>query len=184
MKLIVGLGNPGKEYELTRHNVGFFVIDQIVKGDWKKKDNSHIFEDNINGEKIIYLKPQTYMNDSGTAINDIMNYYNIDESNILVIHDDLDLPLGIYKIKKDSGDGGHNGIKSIISNIGNKSFNRLKIGISNNKSIETKNYVLGKFSKNEINKIEMNIEKYREIINSFIEYGIDKTMNIYNTKEN
>lgn len=183
MKLIVGLGNPGKEYENTRHNIGFIVLDNIIKNNWKTKNNSLVFEDNINGEKIIFVKPLTYMNESGKSVYEFTSYYNIPLQDILIIHDDLDLPTSSFRLKKDSGDGGHNGIKSIISMIGTKDFARLKIGISNNKLIDTKDYVTGHFSKEELELINKNMDTYINIIKSFINDGLEKTMNIYNTKE-
>ena len=136
MKLIVGLGNPGKEYENTRHNIGFMVIDHFATGDhWKSKWNALYMEKNMNGEKIILVKPQTYMNLSGNAIIEFVNFYKINLEDILVIQDDLDLSIGTYRLKINSSAGGHNGIKSIINLLGSNHFARLKIGISNNKEI-------------------------------------------------
>ena len=183
MKLIVGLGNPGKEYENTRHNIGFMVIDHFATGDhWKSKWNALYMEKNMNGEKIILVKPQTYMNLSGNAIIEFVNFYKINLEDILVIQDDLDLPIGSYRLKINSRDGGHNGIKSMIDRLGTNNFARLKIGISNNKEIDTKDYVLGHFSKEEIKTIENLYPTFDEMITSFITDGIEKTMNKYNRK--
>ncbi len=184
MKLIVGLGNPGDKYNDTRHNVGYLVLDSYL-GDvkWKNKFNAEYYEENVAGEKVLFVKPLTYMNLSGDAVVQFVNYFDIELSDILVIQDDLDLLFGTYKIKTNSTDGGHNGIKSIINRLSSKSFARLKIGISNDKSIDTKDYVLGSFSKEEKDIFQKNQETFNKIINCFIKQGIDRTMNIYNTKK-
>jgi len=183
MKLIVGLGNPGKEYQNTRHNVGFMVLDNYLgECDWKEKFKALYYEKRINNEKVIFIKPQTYMNLSGNAVLNFVNYYNMDVDDILVVHDDLDLPFLTYKLKKNSSAGGHNGVKSIIKMLGTQDFARLKIGVSHDRNISTKDYVLGSFSKNEMVKFAELQRDFVRIIDSFIVDGIDKTMNIYNTK--
>ena len=183
MKLLVGLGNPGKEYINTRHNIGFMVLDHFTATtEWKSKWNALYTEININSEKILLIKPQTYMNLSGNALIEFVNFYKINLEDILVIHDDLDLPVGSYRLKINSSSGGHNGIKSIIERLGSNSFARLKIGIGNSKQIDTKDYVLGKFTKEEQDILEKLYPTFNEIINSFITKGIDNTMNMYNRK--
>ena len=183
MKLIVGLGNPGKEYVNTRHNIGFMVLDRFAKTtEWKNKWNALYTETNINGEKILLIKPQTYMNLSGNALINFINFYKINLEDILVIHDDLDLPVGTYRLKINSSSGGHNGIKSIIEILGTNSFARLKIGIGSNKQIDTKDYVLGKFTKEEQEVLEKLYPTFNEIINSFIIKGINESMNKYNKR--
>ena len=184
MKLIVGLGNPGKDYKDTRHNVGFIVLDNYLKiDDWKEKFNALYHENRINGEKVIFVKPLTYMNLSGDAVVQFVNYYDIELDDILIIHDDLDLNFGTYKLKKNSSAGGHNGIKSIINRLGSEDFARLKVGIFHDKSIDTKDYVLGNFSKTEKEKFNEMQKDFDKIIESFIIDGIERTMNIYNTKK-
>ena len=184
MKLIIGLGNPGKDYQNTRHNVGFLILDNYLGNvDWKEKFNALYFEKRINSEKVIFVKPLTFMNLSGNAVVKYVNYYNVNIDDILVIQDDLDLPFSTYKLKKNSSAGGHNGIKSIINCLGSQDFLRLKIGVSNNKSIDTKDYVLGRFSKEEKDKLDSLQKIFNEIIESFVIVGISKTMNIYNTKK-
>ena len=183
MKLIVGLGNPGKEYQNTRHNIGFMTLDHFANTDnWKIKFSSLYTETIVNGEKILLIKPQTYMNLSGNALIEFVNFYKINLEDILVIHDDLDLPVGTYRLKINSSAGGHNGIKSIIERLGNNNFARLKIGISNNKDIDTKDYVLGKFTKEELEIFEKLYPTFDDIIVSFITKGLDATMNKYNRK--
>ena len=184
MKMIVGLGNPGKEYDNTRHNVGFYIVDSYLGNvKWKEKFKALYYECSINNEKVVFVKPLTYMNLSGNAVRQFYDYYNVNIDDILVIHDDLDLVFGDYKLKKNSSAGGHNGIKSIISCLGTQDFSRLKVGISNDKSMDTKDYVLGKFSNKDIDVFKNNQDKFNKIINCFIKDGIDKTMNIYNTKK-
>lgn len=184
MKLIVGLGNPGDRYHDTRHNVGYLVIDNYL-GDvkWKSKFNAEYYEDNIAGEKVLFVKPLTYMNLSGDAVVQFVNYFDIDLNDLLVIQDDLDLSFGKYKIKTNSSDGGHNGIKSIINRLSSKDFARLKVGISHDRSIDTKDYVLGSFSKEDKETFKEMQETFNKILNCFIKQGIDRTMNIYNTKK-
>ena len=181
MKLIVGLGNPGKEYKNTRHNIGFMVLDEYLgKVEWNTKHESLIYKCEIENEQIIFAKPQTYMNLSGIAVKKIIKYYKIDINDILIIQDDLDLDIGLYKIKRNSSSGGHNGIKSIIAELNTDSFSRLKIGIGKNKLIPTDKYVLSKFTSNEINKLNENMDVFKEVINTFIIDDIKKTMLLYN----
>ena len=150
MKLIIGLGNPGKDYQNTRHNVGFLVLDAYLNtSDWKEKFNALYHEERINGEKVIFVKPLTFMNLSGDAVVKYVNYYDVNIEDILVVHDDLDLPFSTYKLKKNSSAGGHNGIKSIISCVGTQEFKRIRVGISGHNNIEAKDYVLGRFGKEE-----------------------------------
>ena len=186
MKLVVGLGNPGNEYSKTRHNIGFQLLDYIASRnsiDFKsdKKFNAECATYMVNGEKVHLIKPLSYMNLSGTVVSRYANFYNIEPADILVIQDDLDMDFGKIRILYDSTSGGHNGIRNIIECLGTKEFTRLKIGISNNKDYDTKDYVLGKFSKEE-SEILMNIYSNLEnIINDFIELNIDKLKQKYNS---
>ena len=164
MLVLVGLGNPEAKYKLNRHNVGFMTIDHIVEnyelGPYKNKFQSHIVTTTINATPIIFSKPQTFMNLSGQSIGNILSFYKLKCENVIVIHDDLDLNIGIVKTKIGGGSGGHNGLKSLDSIIG-KNYRRLRIGIGHpgDKNL-VNNYVLGDFNKNEniiINEILMNI---------------------------
>lgn len=181
MKLIVGLGNPGKDYNLTRHNIGFMILDNYLpKMDWKEKFLGLYCTSIINNEKVVFLKPQTFMNLSGNSVLECASFFKINPQDILVIHDDLDLEFGKIRLKKSSSSGGHNGIKSIIGCLNTDLFCRFKFGISKNKNSSTKDYVLGRFSKEEQQFIFQNQELYNTIINSFITNGIEKTMNDFN----
>ena len=184
MKLIVGLGNPGKEYQNTRHNVGFMVIDEVAKSlDIKidsKKNDALYAQVLINGEKVILLKPQRFINLSGEVVSEIMKYFKIDINDILIISDDLDIGIGSYKLKSHGSSGGHNGHKNIELHLGTKEYKRLKIGISNNKSIDTKDYVLGAFSKDNKKIIDEVILKAKEIVFDFVKADFISLMNKYN----
>lgn len=181
MKLIVGLGNPGKEYSNTRHNIGFMVIDKYL-GDvkFKEKFNGLFYEINSNGDKVIFIKPQTYMNNSGECVGKFVKYYNVKLEDIMVIHDDLDISVGNIKFKINSSSGGQNGIKSIISHLGNNGFFRMKLGIKSDKKNDVIDFVLGKFSKSELELIDFN--KCSNAIDDFIKYDYEYVMNKYNGK--
>ena len=182
MKLIIGLGNIGKEYENTRHNVGFMVLDSFTSNyKEEKKFQSYITEEVIGKEKVIFAKPTTYMNLSGIAVKKIMDFYKIKVEDILIIQDDMDLKIGTYKLKKNSSAGGHNGIKSIISSLQTDSFFRLKVGIGHETN-DVIDYVLGSFSKTEMEKLTKNFPLYKDIVMSFIRDGIEKTELHYSHK--
>ena len=184
MKLIVGLGNPGKEYEDTRHNIGFMVLDNISlklnNKNWNKKFDGLYFSDFINGEKVIFLKPQKYMNLSGEVAREYVNYYNIDINDILIIVDDLDLPTGKIRLRQKGSSAGHNGLKDIFKNLNTENIKRLKIGIENNKKYDTKDYVLGKFTKEQKQIIDKSIEQAANISLDFITDNFIDLMSKYN----
>ena len=188
MKLIVGLGNPGKTYENTRHNIGFMVLDNYVKekklDSFKTKFNGEYITFEENKEKIILLKPQSYINLSGEIIKKYIDYFKIDIKDIFIIHDDLDLPFASYKVKPQGSSAGHNGLKNIEANLGTKEYKRLKIGISNNKNIETKDYVLGKLSKKEKDILKELLPITKEIIDNFITLDFIILMNRFNIGKN
>ena len=186
MKLIVGLVNPGKEYENTRHNMGFLHVDYYAKKNNidinKSKFDGLYGEAIINGEKIILLKPQKYINISGEVIRRYVDYFNIEIKDILVICDDLDTNIGKYKIRAKGSSGGHNGLKNIELLLGTQNYTRLKIGISNNKDIDTKDYVLGNLNQESWIKIKENYEVICDIIDDFRNIDTEKLMAKYNRK--
>jgi len=186
MKLIVGLGNPGREYENTRHNIGFQLLDVIAnrKGlDFNnEKFNAKYCECNINGEKVLLIKPLSYMNLSGSVVSKFVSFYKIEVENILIIQDDLDMGVGRVKIVHNSSSGGHNGIKDIERCLGTKSYARLKIGIANDKSLDTKDYVLGKFSRDEMDILNREYEILSDIVDDFCSISLDRIMSKYNHK--
>lgn len=184
MKLVVGLGNPGKEYTKTRHNVGFRMIDKIasdlnIEIDKNKFDGLY-GEKIINNEKYLFLKPQRYMNLSGTVIQEYLNYFKIDPEDLLVICDDLDMEVGKIRLRPKGSSGGHNGLKDIEKNIGTSEYKRIKIGIANNKNMDTKDYVLGKFSKDE-NDLIINCENMMgNIFSDYTKLSFEQLMSKYN----
>lgn len=184
MKLIVGLGNPGNEYENTRHNIGFMVLDNYCKNkniQFNKQKFGGIYAEMIvNSEKVILLKPQNYINLSGDVIIKYVNYFKINIDDIFIIHDDMDLDVGTYKIRYKGGSAGHNGLKNIENNLGTNQYKRVKIGISKNKNIDVVNYVLGKFSKIEFEKIENIFPITENIIDDYFNLSFENLMNKYN----
>jgi len=173
--MIVGLGNPGKEYENTRHNLGFMFLDYLEeKYNFKisvKKFNSLISEIYLNNEKIIFVKPQTYMNLSGQAVQRVKEFYKIESKDILVIFDDLDIPFGEVRYKQNGSGGTHNGMKNIVQMIGTKEFPRIKIGIGNIKheKQDLKDFVLEKFNKSQKEEIDNIFEKAYEKLLLFLD---------------
>lgn len=148
--MIVGLGNIGSKYAKTRHNVGFMVVDELAQqlnADFQtSKFEAQVATAFHDGEKIMLVKPSTYMNDSGRAVGPLMTYYDVDPADLLVVHDDLDLPLGKVRLKQKGSAGGHNGIKSIIAHVGAQQFKRVKVGIDHPQKMSVVDYVLGKFT--------------------------------------
>ena len=187
MKMIVGLGNPGEEYINTRHNVGFMMIDNYAQehniNRFKQKFNGLYAKFEHNMETYILLKPQSYMNLSGTVIKKFASFYKIKPEDILIIHDDLDLPVGKIKVKFKGSSGGHNGIKNIIDNLKTEIFPRFKIGIGKNENIPYINYVIGKFSKEDLNIITKIYSFSNDVIDDFLDYDIEKVMSKYNGEE-
>lgn len=184
MKLIVGLGNPGKNYENTRHNCGFKAIDYYTSKynlSYKTKFNAEYCERIIDKEKILLVKPHTFMNNSGDAVVQFVKYFNINISDILVIYDDVDFEVGKFKIKPSGSSGGHNGIKDIINKLKTEQISRVRIGISKNKS-DLVDYVLGKFSQEDTKTIDLILPKISCIIDDFAKYDINKLMEKYNNK--
>lgn len=181
MKLIVGLGNPGKEYDNTRHNIGFMALDHLLGNvKYSNKFNALYYETMLSGEKYIFVKPLSYMNLSGKVVIDFMHYYKLNINDLLVIQDDLDLDLGKIRIKINSSSGGHNGIKDIISHLKTKEFARIKVGIAHNRNIDTKDYVLSKLSKSELNDLNISFNITDNIIKDFNNKTIEELMSKYN----
>ncbi|WHY94825.1 aminoacyl-tRNA hydrolase [Neobacillus cucumis] len=185
MKIMVGLGNPGKQYEHTRHNVGFDVIDELSRRFNIPLDQSKLkglygigF---YKGEKVLLLKPLTYMNLSGESIRAVMDYYDIDLEDLLVIYDDLDLPVGKIRLRQKGSAGGHNGIKSTVSHLGTQQFNRIRIGIDRPQNgMSVPDYVLGKFHKEEQSQVQDVIQKSADACEAWLERPFIQVMNDFN----
>ena len=186
MKMIVGLGNIGTRYDETRHNTGFMVVDQLAR-DYHLGAFTHLKQEAvavsgvINGEKVMLVKPTTFMNDSGRAVGPLVDYYDIDLDDLVIVNDDLDMPVGKVRLKTHGASGGHNGLKSIISALGTKNFNRVKVGIDHPQHGTVVSHVLGKFSKEERPKFDQAVEQAEHELEDWIN-GEDfaKLMNAYN----
>ena len=186
MKLVVGLGNKGREYENTRHNMGFMLVDRYLQyknitDKFKEKFNAMYIETTINNEKVIFIKPMTYMNNSGIAVRAFVDFYKLNSEDILVISDDLDLDLGKFRLRRNGSSGGHNGLKSIISHLGTDNFKRLRIGISNDKD-DVINYVLSKFSKKELSEIDTMFDTLVNVLDDYFVMDFTSLMSKYNRK--
>lgn len=185
MKLFVGLGNPGKQYEKTRHNAGFEVIDALATK-WSisfnhTKHKGIYGTGEVKGEKVILLKPMTYMNLSGESIAAIMNFFKIDVEDLIVMYDDLDLPPGKIRLRQKGSAGGHNGIKSTIAHLGTQNFNRIRIGIGRpSVPMAIPDYVLGRFTAEEWESISQAIEKSADACNFWLSTSFVQVMNEYN----
>lgn len=186
MYLIVGLGNPELKYNDTRHNIGFKLIDNFLVSNnisidsYKEKFNSMIYDLSVNSTRVILAKPLTYMNLSGKAVREIIDFYKIPLNNILIICDDIDLDFNKIRLRPSGSSGGHNGLKDIIKYLGTDEFNRLKIGVG--KSGNTKDYVLSKFTEFELEELNKRKEIFENIILDFTSVSFDKLMNKYNNK--
>lgn len=183
MFLIVGLGNPGIQYENTRHNIGFKVIDNISK-EYNIEINRQKFkgvygEGFINGEKVILLKPTTYMNLSGESIREVVDFYKLTCEDIVVIYDDISLDVGRLRIREKGSAGGHNGIKSIIAHLGTDVFTRIKVGVGQ-PNVDLVNYVLGKFTDEEMEVLSESIDASTKAVSEIIKNDVNTAMNKFN----
>ena len=183
MYLVVGLGNPGSKYELTRHNTGFISIDKFCDKHGitcNKEDFFSVYGTGmVAGEKVIVIKPQTYMNESGKAVRAVMDYKKIDIENVIVVYDDLDIDNGKLRIRPKGSAGHHNGMKSIIEHLGSDKFTRIRVGIGKN-PYDIVDYVLGKFSKEEFETLA--VDKAADAIKTIITDGVEKAQSLFNTK--
>ncbi len=188
IRLVVGLGNPGKEYENTRHNVGFMVVDELLKRlkikDYKEESLSHVYRTRIVGREVVIAKPQTYMNNSGLAVINLLEENDIKPEEMLVVYDDLDLPLGMTRLRLEGSSGGHKGVESIIKNIKTERFPRLRVGIGRPKrKEEVVRYVLSPFSKEEEELARAVIKKAAQCILRSIELSPEDAMEFCNRRD-
>ncbi|CAJ1198352.1 aminoacyl-tRNA hydrolase [Companilactobacillus nantensis] len=185
MKLIVGLGNPGKKYDRTKHNMGFMTIDKLMdeygQTQMKKDFEAEYCKFKVDGETVFLVKPLTFMNESGRAVNFLMGYYQIKPEEMMVIQDDLDMPIGKVRLRTKGSAGGHNGIKSIISAVGTKDFDRIKIGIQHPAKQTVVNWVLTPFSKDDEPVALAGIDQATEMVKDWVSgLSADQLMNKYN----
>ena len=188
MYIIVGLGNPGKQYENTRHNMGFLAVDLLAEKyniDVNKiKFKALVGEGRIAGQKVLLVKPQTYMNLSGEAVRQAMDFYKIDPEELIVIYDDIDIPTGTFRIRKKGSPGTHNGMRNIFQHIQTNDFPRIRVGIGSGKKENLIGYVTGGISKSEQELLADVLKNSADAAACIIEKGIDKAMNEYNVRPN
>ena len=187
MKLIVGLGNPGKEYDMTRHNTGFYCLDvlsdEMNQSIDKEKFKGLYTKFKYKGEDVILLKPQTYMNNSGESVAAVMQFFKIPVEDLLVIYDDMDMPTGKLRLREKGSAGGHNGMKNIISHLGSEAFVRIRVGIGEKpKGYDLADYVLSRFSKKEQELIVDGYYMAANAIKLIIQEDVSAAMNMYNVK--
>lgn len=188
MKIIAGLGNPGKEYADTKHNVGWMFLDALADklgaASWRSIDKGQSAEARIGTEKVLLVKPLTYMNNSGECVGPLMKWYKLLPEDVIAVHDDMDIPPGMVRIRKKGSSGGHNGIKSLIAHIGAQSFNRVRIGIGHpSADWSVIDHVLSPFSAEDVPKIREAIEYLLPAVECMVLEGTDMAMNKYNPKK-
>lgn len=188
MYAVIGLGNPGNKYSNTKHNVGFNTIDCLAEKNNVKlskiKFKSVYGETMIDGNKVILVKPQTYMNNSGISVMEILKYTNVPIDNIIVIYDDIDIELGSLRIRKKGSAGSHNGMKSIIYHLKSEDFPRIRLGIGKpNQGQDLANYVINNFGKEDRELIDTTIERASEAVLEIIKNGVDQAMNMFNKRK-
>ena len=187
MYVIAGLGTPGKKYENTRHNMGFITVDQLaIKHDIKVdklKFKALVGEGRIADQKVLLVKPQTYMNLSGESIRQVMHFYKLDPEKLIVIYDDIDIELGALRIRKFGSAGTHNGMKSVVYQLQSDRFPRIRIGIGSQKKGDLVDFVIGGFSKEEVPVLEETVTKAVSAIECILAEDVDIAMNRYNTKK-
>jgi PTH1 family peptidyl-tRNA hydrolase len=185
--LIVGLGNPGKRYEKTRHNIGFDVLKVFAKkheGEFKSfsKCFSKLAQLNIDDKRVNLLMPQTFMNESGLAVRSAVDYFKVAIDNILIVVDDVSIPLGEFRLKPSGSAGGHNGLKSIETHLGSMGYQRLRVGIGGNEEADLVPHVLGKFSDEEAEIVSSMLVKGADILDMWLKEGLENTMNVANVR--
>lgn len=186
MNVIVGLGNPGKQYENTKHNIGFITLDQLAEQHGIKinkiKHKALVGEGIIAGRKVLLVKPQTFMNLSGQSVREVVSYYHVELEDLLVIYDDVDLPLGSLRIRSKGSAGSHNGMKSILYDLQEDGFPRIRIGIGAERRMDLASYVLGNFDKEDREPMKQAVYRAAAAVERYLAEGIEAAMSEYNTK--
>ena len=193
-RLIVGLGNPGPKYDRTRHNIGFEIVDALAKSfpgvslTANKRFQGEVGEFRSGGDRVALIKPTTYMNNSGQAVRAVLDWYKLDVGSVLVIYDDMDLPMGKLRMRLSGGAGGHNGMKSIISHLGTKEFPRLRVGIGSTEKGDERDravvsHVLGRFAPEDRKIVDAVIPMAVDAIDLSLRKGVERAMNLYNGRE-
>lgn len=185
MYVIAGLGNPGRKYEKTRHNMGFLVLDEFADRHGIKvskiKHKALVGEGRVGGEKVLLVKPQTYMNLSGKSLREVMSYYDVPIKNLIVVYDDLDIGAGALRIRKKGSAGSHNGMKSVIYQLQSDDFPRVRVGIGAGSGMDWKDFVTGRVSGDEADILAKAVGRAAEALDCILEDGIDIAMNRFNT---
>jgi PTH1 family peptidyl-tRNA hydrolase len=193
MKIVVGLGNPGAEYETTRHNAGFLAVDRLIDR-WKaqgpsKQFHAEVYKADFRGEKTLLVKPQTFMNKSGQSIGEICTFFKVAPADVVVLHDDLDLPSMALRIKTGGGNGGHNGLKSLDAHLGSVEYHRVRLGIGkpasaeNTRTRETVDWVLEPYSQAELDQLDALLDNAAEAVELCIQNQVKEAMNRFNRRE-
>ena len=188
MKMIAGLGNPGTEYAATKHNVGFMLADALAEridaSPWRTKQDARVAEARLGAEKILLVKPLTYMNESGRAVGPLLSWFKLGPEDLVVVHDDMDIPVGTVRIRKKGGAGGHNGMKSVIYHVGDENFVRVRIGIGRpGEHQDVIRHVLTPFSAEDVPKVREAIEYLLPAVECIVRDGVDLAMNRYNPRK-
>ena len=186
--LIVGLGNPGPQYKLNRHNVGFMVMDEIARElnetFGRMQGNALVAQARHAEERLVLAKPQSYMNRSGSVVRSLKNFYKLPNERLLIVYDEVDLPMGTLRLRPDGGSAGHKGMRSIIENLGGQDFPRLRVGVGRPPGrMQTPDYVLQDFSRQDQEELDFVLKRAAETVLSLAKNGIEATMNKYNAKE-
>lgn len=185
MKLIVGLGNPGSRYDATRHNVGFMVLDRLaarLRASWRAGKGDYEWADTHQSERLLLVKPMTYMNNSGLAVRDVVHFYKIALADMLIICDDVAIPFGSLRLRAQGSDGGQNGLRSVIYQLNSDAFARMRIGIANDRAggMDLADFVLSRFDTGETQFLEGILDRAADAALTWIREGIHHTMNVYN----
>ncbi len=188
MYLVVGLGNPGREYEKTRHNVGFEIVEELARGggfgSWKSQANARVAKGVIGRSEVLLVRPMTYMNLSGDAVGSLLRYYKLGPEELVVVHDELDFEPGIVRVKTNGGHGGHNGLKSIIAHVGTREFTRVRVGVGKPPSAERgADHVLSGFDKRERGLVDEAVALAVKAVQKIVEDGAQAAMNEFNRRE-
>lgn len=188
MKLIAGLGNPGNEYALTKHNVGFMLVDELAKkfnaASWKTQENALVASVYIGSEKVLLVKPQTFMNESGRAVGPLLSWYKLTPEDLIVAHDDMDIPAGTIRIRKKGSSGGHNGMKSILAHVKDENFPRVRIGIGRPGEHSTViHHVLSPFNTEDAAAVSEAIKQLVPAVECIVKDGVDLAMNRFNPRK-
>ncbi|MDI3280959.1 MAG: aminoacyl-tRNA hydrolase [Bacillota bacterium] len=189
MRLVVGLGNPGRRYENTRHNAGFLVLDRLAErlhaSEWRRLDRALVAEGAVDGEKVVLVKPQTYMNLSGLAVRALLDWFKLTPEALLVIYDDMDLPVGRLRLRLEGSSAGHKGMESVLAQVGTEKVARLRVGIGRPAPpMAARDYVLSPFSPEEARSAAQALERAAEAVLCWLRQGAERAMNIYNSDQN